>query len=159
MNLTDKHKRFIHLLILDRGLRRDSGNEIAKRAGVTRQTLTKWRADGAFKEEFDRQLKLYRANFDDVPLADRKERVKALDGIFQNLGDNQTGLRIKVLQAIRQEVGDDKQVVEVQHSGSIGIQSPPRAESYEEWVKQNEVMESSREVCGLPVEAEYSDVV
>jgi hypothetical protein len=92
-------------------------------------------------------------------LADRKERVKALDGIFQNLGDNQTGLRIKVLQAIRQEVGDDKQVVEVQHSGSIGIQSPPRAESYEEWVKQNEVMESSREVCGLPVEAEYSDVV
>ena len=152
MNLTDKHKRIIHLLILDRGLRRDSGNEIAKRAGVTRQTLTKWRADEAFKEEFDRQLKLYRANFDDVPLADRKERGKALDGLFQELGEAQTGMKVKILQAIRQEVGDDKQVLEVQHTGNVGISAPPRAERYEEWVKQNEVMASN-----MPIEAQFSE--
>jgi hypothetical protein len=54
-------------------------------------------------------------------------------------------MKIKVLQAIRQEVGDDKQVVEVQHMGSVGISAPPRAASYEEWVKQNKVMESNRE--------------
>jgi hypothetical protein len=158
LKLTEKHHRIIHLLILDRGLRRDSGLVIAKQAGVTRLTLSKWRGDADFKEEFAKQLKLYRANFDDVPLADRKERVKALDGIFENLTDSQTGLKIKVLQAIRQEVGDDKQVLEVQHTGSIGIQAPPRAETYEEWVKQNEVMESSREVRSLPgvIEADFN---
>ncbi len=144
MRLTAKHHKVIHWLILDRGLRRDSGSIIAKQMGVTRATLSNWRNDEDFKAEFQRQLKLYRANFDDICLADRKERVKALDGIFQELGEKQTGMKVKVLQAIRQEVGDDKQVVEVQHTGSVGISAPPRAESYEEWIKQNKVMESSR---------------
>jgi len=144
MKLTDRHKQVIHLLILDRGLRRDSSAMIAKQMGVTRGTVAKWRVDEEFKEEFDKQLKLYRANFDDVTLADRKERVKALDAIFEELPDKQVGLKIKVLQAIRQEVGDDKQVVEVTHTGSVGIEAPPRATSYEEWVSQNEVMEKSR---------------
>ena len=146
MKLTSKHHKVIHWLILDRGLRRDSGSIIAKQMGVTRATLSNWRNDENFKEEFQRQLKLYRANFYDICLSDRKERVKALDGIFQELGEKQTGMKVKVLQAIRQEVGDDKQVVEVQHTGSVGISAPPRATSYEEWVKQNKVMESSREL-------------
>ena len=145
MKLTSKHHKAIHWLILDRGLRRDSGLVIAKQMGVTRATLSNWRNDDNFKSEFQRQLKLYRANFDDICLADRKERVKALDGIFQVLGEKQVGMKIKVLQAIRQEVGDDKQVVEVQHMGSVGISAPPRAASYEEWVNQNKVMESNRE--------------
>jgi len=144
MKITDKHREAIQLLILDRGLRRDSTGLVAQHCGVTKQTVAKWRAESEFKDEFQKQLRLYRANFDEIPLSDRKERVKALDGIFQGLSDKQTALKIKVLQAIRQEVGDDKQILEVQHSGVVGIEAPPRASSYEEWVSQNEVMEATR---------------
>tara|TARA_R110000765_G_scaffold226581_1_gene330437 strand:- start:88 stop:513 length:426 start_codon:yes stop_codon:yes gene_type:complete len=126
--------------------------------GVNRMTVSKWRADPAFQEEFDKQLKLYRANFDDVTLADRKERVKALDGIFQELEGKQVSLKIKVLQAIRQEVGDDKQILEINHTGTIGIEAPPRAESYEEWVKQNVVMDRAKASEVRPVPGEFSEV-
>jgi hypothetical protein len=155
VKLNDKHRQMIHLLILDRGIRKDSTSLIAKRMGVSLVTVRNWRGQSEFKEEFQKQLKLYRKNFDDVPLADRKERVKALDQIFLSLNDKQTALKVKVLQAIRQEVGDDKQILEVQHTGSIGIEAPPRAVSYEEWVQQNEVMESQKnEVMErVPVEA------
>ena len=159
MKLTSKHSKVIHWLILDRGLRRDSAAIIAKEMGITRATLATWRGDTVFKGEFDRQLKLYRANFDDITLADRKERVKALDGIFLELSDKQTAMKIKVLQAIRQEVGDDKQVVQIEHSGSVGISTPPRANSYEEWVAQNKVMDKNRETSKVrPVSAEFSEV-
>lgn len=142
MKLTDRHSKAIHLLILDRGLRRDSTLMIAQQLGVKRSTLGVWRAAPEFQEEFQKQLRLYRQNFDDVPLADRIERVKALDEIFLGLPEKQAALKVKVLQAIRQEVGDDKQVLEVNHTGSIGIEAPPRAQSYEEWLQQNEVMDS-----------------
>ena len=71
----------------------------------------------------------------------RKERVKALDGLYQRIPDVRVALKIKVLQAIREEVGDDRPVLEGHHSGHIGVNAPPRADSYKEWLKQNEVME------------------
>ena len=80
-------------------------------------------------------------SFDDVQLADRKERVKALDGLYQRIPEVRVVLKIKVLQAIREEVGDDRPVLEVHHSGHIGVNAPPRAASYEEWVQQNELVE------------------
>ena len=42
--------------------------------------------------------------------------------------------------AIRQEVGDDKQVIEHHVSGAVGVNLPPRASSYEEWISQNTEM-------------------
>jgi len=56
------------------------------------------------------------------------------------LDKKQVQLKIKVLTAIRQEVGDDKQVVEVTHTGEVGLRLPPRAETYEEWQAQNAQM-------------------
>ena len=32
-------------------------------------------------------------------------------------------------------------MLRVHHSGHIGVNAPPRAASYEEWVQQNELME------------------
>jgi len=46
---------------------------------------------------------------------------------------------LKVLKEIREEVGDHR--VQVDHTVEIkGINLPPRAESYEEWVAQNRQM-------------------
>ena len=103
-------------------------------------TVARWRKLDYFREEFDRQVKLYRANFDDVPLADRKERVKALQSIYEDLQERDKAMKLKVLMAIRQEVGDDKQVVEHHVSGAVGVNLPPRAESYSEWLEQNSSM-------------------
>jgi hypothetical protein len=75
-----------------------------------------------------------------VTRATVKERVLCLSELFQDLDKKQVQLKIKVLTAIRQEVGDDKQVVEVTHTGEVGLRLPPRAETYEEWQAQNAQM-------------------
>ena len=55
-------------------------------------------------------------------------------------------MKIKILAAIRAEVGDDKIEVEVTHQGHVGVNLPPRADSYEEWAAQNEIMDKNRVV-------------
>lgn len=113
------------------------------------RTVGEWRKDADFSQALTSRLREYRGHFEDVPLAHRKDRVQALEGIFDKLDEKQVGLKIKVLQAIRQEVGDDKLVIEHHVSGTIGIETPPRALDYEEWVIQNELMESKRVDGGL----------
>jgi|TARA_Y100000310_G_scaffold333866_1_gene412306 hypothetical protein len=130
----------IHYLVLDRHAKGDVTKKIAQLVKCQPVTITRWRKLDYFRAEFDRQVKLYRANFDDVPLADRKERVKALQSIYEDLQERDKAMKLKVLMAIRQEVGDDKQVVEHHVSGAVGVNLPPRADSYEEWISQNTEM-------------------
>lgn len=139
-DLTDQQKQAIQLLVMDRWSKSDLNKHIADTVGVTPQTVRKWRENELFRDEFQRQMKLYRANFDDVKMADRKERVLALERLFDACADHRTELKLKILAAIRQEVGDDKVVVDVNHNVAPGVQLPPRAESYEEWVAQNRQM-------------------
>jgi len=127
-------------MVMDRWGKHDVGGLVSKALGVTRSTVNRWRRTEEFQAELKRQIELYRQNFDDVKLADRKERVLALSELYDAIDDKQVQLKIKVLTAIRQEVGDDKQVVEVQHTGEVGLRLPPRADSYEEWQKQNQLM-------------------
>jgi len=138
--VTPQQLQAIHYLVLDRHAKNDISTKIAQMVGVQTTTVRRWRKLPYFREEFDRQVRLYRANFDDVALADRKERVLALQAIYEGLVDRDKAMKLKVLMAIRQEVGDDKQVVEHHVSGAVGVIVPPRAESYDEWIQQNESM-------------------
>ena len=151
-SLSEQQKQAIHYLVMDRWTKGDLNAAVADNVGVLPVTITKWRKSSLFREEYDRQVKLYRANFDDVQLADRKERVKKLEAIYENLTDSQTAMKIKILSAIRAEVGDDKIEVEVTHQGAVGVNLPPRASTYEEWNKQNAIMDKDRIVDAEVVE-------
>jgi hypothetical protein len=142
--LTDLQKQAIHYLVMDRWSKNSLNTAVAGNVGVQVQTVISWRKEPIFQQEYDRQVKLYRANFDDVQLADRKERVLKLEKIYGHLTDSQTSMKIKILAAIRSEVGDDKIEVEVTHQGQVGVNLPPRAASYEEWAAQNELMDKNR---------------
>ena len=56
-------------------------------------------------------------------------------------------LKLKVLREIREEVGDHKVQVEVQHKGDINVNIPPRPETYEEWLKQNSLASKAVEAA------------
>jgi hypothetical protein len=101
------------------------------------------RGKPAFKAEYQKQLSIYMGNFGDIQLADRKERVKALSGLYVKIPDVRVALKLRVLNAIRLEVGDDRSIqVEHHHQGAIGLNLPPRATSYKEWQRQNRMARS-----------------
>jgi hypothetical protein len=139
--LTMQEHEIIQQLILDRWNPHRINQKIANHFDLSVNQVRHIRRKPQFQAEYDKQLALYKGSFDDICLADRKERVKALDGLYQRIPDVRVALKIKVLQAIREEVGDDRPVLEVHHSGHIGLNAPPRANTYEEWVEQNETME------------------
>ena len=62
-------------------------------------------------------------------------------GLYEKIPNPRVALKLKVLKAIREEVGDDRPIqVEHHHQGVIGLNLPPRASTYEEWVEQNRQM-------------------
>ena len=161
-NVTKQMKQAIHLIIMDRWSAGDVSQKICSTLQISKSQLAGWRRSYAFRDEFENQLQLYRANFEDIQMADRKERVKALDDLYNKIPDNKVSLKVKVLAAIRAEVGDNKQVEHVHRlePQAQGPNIPPRADNYEDWIKQNkqavnadvEVVESQPEAvtCYLP---------
>jgi hypothetical protein len=141
--LTTQECEIIQQLILDRWNPHRINQKIANHFGLSVNQVRHIRRKPHFQAEYTKQLAIYKDSFDDVQLADRKERVKALDGLYQRIPEARVALKIKVLHAIREEVGDDRPVLEVHHSGHVGVNAPPRAASYEEWVEQNETMDRS----------------
>ena len=79
----------------------------------------------------------------EVQLGHRKERVKAMDDLYHLIPDYRVALKLKVLAQIRVEVGQD-QPMETP-AGPTGTDLPPRAQSYEEWLKQNQQAEKARQ--------------
>lgn len=152
MKLNSQHQEAIQALILYRGLSSRANAKVAKLVGVVPRTVIMWRKDKDFSAQLRSELRAFRSDFENVTLAHRKERVLALEAIFDKLDERQVGMKIKVLQAIRQEVGDDKQVIEVQHSGHIGVELPPRATTYDEWLEQNASMARNRVEEGTMVD-------
>ena len=138
----------IEYLILNR-FKKPSSAAIGEAIGVKSHTVSQWRRQELFQEELDRRTMLYKQNFEDVQLADRKERVVALQKLFDRLGDEgPTTIKLKILQEIRQETGGNAPIqVEMHHSLGHGPELPPRAGTYDEWCDQNRKM--------LAVEAEY----
>jgi hypothetical protein len=149
--LSENQLLVIEYLILNR-FKKPSNKFIADTLGLQGATVSRWRGLELFQEELDRRTSLYKANFDDVQLADRKERVVTLQKLFDLLGDEgSTQLKLKILQEIRQETGGNSPIqVEMHHSLGHGPQLPPRADSYEEWCDQNRQM--------MAVEADYVEM-
>lgn len=148
----------ITLMILWRYDPHKGMSELADTLGVARQTLYKWKAKEYFKDEYERQLRMYKENFEDIQLADRKERVKALSLLFDQVPSHRTELKLKILKEIRTEVGDDHPMTlqvqggvthsvsgEIAHAAA-GPNLPPRANSYDEWVSQNKQMVEAESV-------------
>lgn len=151
MQIKDRHKEAIHMMILDRYSRQRQTAQIAEQVGVSRTAIQQWKNDEDFQREYQKQLRIYQQDFSEIRLADRKERVKVLSEMFEHIPVPRVSLRLKVLEQIRQEVGDDK--IQVEHTVEVkGPNVPPRADSYEEWLKQNQQMQAVVEQ--LP-EADY----
>ena len=151
MQIKDRHKEAIHMMILDRYSRQRQTAQIAEQVGVSRTAIQQWKRDEDFQREYQKQLRIYQQDFSEIRLADRKERVKVLSEMFEHIPVPRVSLRLKVLEQIRQEVGDAK--IQVEPTVEVkGPNVPPRADSYEEWLKQNQQMQAVVEQ--LP-EADY----
>ena len=139
MALTDRQLEAVQLVVLDRWNPKLVNDKIAKTVGVEKSPVFRWRKDPEFDAELQKQLERDRQDFDEVPLAWRKNRVLALERLYDKIDAQRISLKLKVLKEIREEVGDHR--VQIDHTVEIkGINLPPRAESYEEWVAQNRQM-------------------
>jgi transposase-like protein len=139
MALSELQEQAVQLVVLDRWNPKMANDKIAKTLGVDKSTVFRWRKDPEFAKALQTELERDRADFDEVPLAWRKNRVLALEDLYQKIDDARVALKLKVLKEIREEVGDHR--IQVDHTVEIkGANLPPRAESYEEWLQQNDQM-------------------
>jgi hypothetical protein len=139
MALSELQEQAVQLVVLDRWNPKMANDKIAKTLGVDKSTVFRWRKDPEFDTALQTELERDRADFDEVPLAWRKNRVLALEELYQKIDDARVSLKLKVLKEIREEVGDHR--IQVDHTVEIkGVNLPPRAESYEEWLQQNDQM-------------------
>tara|TARA_R100001591_G_scaffold64441_1_gene74186 strand:+ start:495 stop:950 length:456 start_codon:yes stop_codon:yes gene_type:complete len=139
MALSELQKQAVQLVVLDRWNPKMANDKIAKTLGVDKSTVFRWRKDPEFDKALQAELERDRADFDEVPLAWRKNRVLALEELYQKIDDARVSLKLKVLKEIREEVGDHR--IQIDHTVEIkGANLPPRAESYEEWLQQNSQM-------------------
>jgi len=139
MALSELQEQAVQLVVLDRWNPKMANDKIAKTLGVDRSTVFRWRKDPEFDTALQTELERDRADFDEVPLAWRKNRVLALEELYDKIDDARVALKLKVLKEIREEVGDHR--IQVDHTVEIkGANLPPRAESYEEWLQQNSQM-------------------
>ena len=58
-------------------------------------------------------------SFDEIQLADRKERVKAMQDSYDKIPDIRVALKLKILAQIRAEVGQDQPIQHV-YRGACG---------------------------------------
>ena len=139
MALSELQEQAVQLVVLDRWNPKMANDKIAKTLGVDRSTVFRWRKDPEFDKALQTELERDRADFDEVPVAWRKNRVLALEELYDKIDDARVSLKLKVLKEIREEVGDHR--IQVDHTVEIkGANLPPRAESYEEWLQQNSQM-------------------
>mgnify|MGYP001171609555 CR=1 FL=1 len=85
VELTDREHQIIQQLILDRWNPHRINKKIADHHGLTINQVKYMRSKPAFKAEYDKQLAIYLDSFDDIQLADRKERVKAMAGLYEKI--------------------------------------------------------------------------
>ena len=139
MALSELQQQAIQLVLLDRWNPKLANDKIAKTLGVDKTTVFRWRKNPEFKEALQKELERDRADFDEIPLAWRKNRVLSLEKLYHSIPEKRVALKLRVLREIREEVGDHR--IQVDHTIEVkGANLPPRAESYEEWVKQNDHM-------------------
>ena len=60
--------------------------------------------------------------------------------LYEKIPDIRVALKLKILAQIRAEVGQDEVVQ--QQPEAVGVDVPPRAQTYEEWLGQNRLAAS-----------------
>ena len=139
--LTDQERAIVQMAILDRWNPHRLTKKICDTFGLSVNKVRHLRSTNRFQDEYRKQLAIYQQEFGDICLGDRKERVKAMDDLYHLIPDYRVALKLKVLAQIRVEVGQDQPM---EHPpGPIGTNLPPRAQSYEEWLKQNRQAEKA----------------
>ena len=106
--LKDFERAIVMQVVLDRWNPHRLTSKIANHFGLTTNQVRNLRRKPAFQTELAKQMAIYRGEFCGVQLADRKERLIALDQLYRKIPDARVSLRLKVLAAIRHEVGDDE---------------------------------------------------
>jgi hypothetical protein len=140
--LTDLERAIVMQVVLDRWNPDRLTLKISNHFDLTTNQVRNLRRKPAFQAEVSKQMAIYKGEFCGVQLADRKERLIALDQLYRKIPDVRVSLRLKVLTAIRHEVGDDELNVPSIEPQPAHLNIPPRAESYEEWIKQNRLAAS-----------------
>ena len=138
-DLTDTERAIIQQIILDRWNPLRHNKKIATHFGLTINQVRHLRSKPVFQTEYKRQLAIYQQSFDEIQLADRKERVLAMQELYEKIPDIRVALKLKILAQIRAEVGQDQPIQHV-HAVHVGVNIPPRAETYEEWLDQNQLV-------------------
>ncbi len=139
--LTDQERAIIQQAILDRWNPHRLTWKIANHFDLSENQIRHIKSKATFKAEYAKQLAIYQGSFSDIQLGDRKERVKAMDDLYHLIPDYRVALKLKVLAQIRVEVGQDQPIESPPEP--IGTNLPPRAQSYEEWLKQNRQAEKA----------------
>ena len=124
--LTDRERAIVQQIILDRWNPRRLNKKISSHFGLTINQVRHIRSKATFEAEYKKQLAIYQQSFDDICLADRKERVKAMSELFEKVPDIRVKLKLKILEQIRQEVGHDEPIKH-DYEVQIGVNVPPRA--------------------------------
>ena len=139
--LTDQERAIIQQAILDRWNPHRLTWKIANHFDLSVNQIRHIKSKATFKAEYAKQLAIYQGSFGDIRLADRKERVQAMQDLYDKVPDIRVALKLKILAQIREEVGQDQPIQHV-HEVNVGVNIPPRPESYEEWIKQNRLASS-----------------
>ena len=58
-------------------------------------------------------MAIYQSSFEEIQLADRKERVLAMQELYEKIPDIRVALKLKILAQIRAEVGQDQPIQHV----------------------------------------------
>ena len=73
--LTDREHAIIQQIILDRWNPHRLNKKISSHFGLSTNQVRHIRSKPRFQAEYEKQLAIYQKSFDDILLADRKERV------------------------------------------------------------------------------------
>ena len=141
--MTDQERAIIQQAILDRWNPHRLTWKIANHFDLSVNQIRHIKSKATFKAEYAKQLAIYQGSFGDIRFGDRKERVQAMDDLYHLIPHYRVALKLKVLAQIRVEVGQD-QPMETPPEPT-GTDLPPRAQSYEEWLKQNQQAETARQ--------------
>ena len=101
--LTDLDRAIVMQVVLDRWNPHRLTSKIANHFGLSTNQVRNLRRKPAFQAELAKQTAIYKGEFSGVQLADRKERLIALDQLYRKIPDARVSLRLKVLAAIRHE--------------------------------------------------------
>jgi hypothetical protein len=125
--LTETQLKAIDLYTLDTYARKTKTHKsyIADQIGVKPDTVQKWfMRDEEFKKKLGEELSRIKDNFNDLPLALRRTRIMRLSELYETIEDKRVDLKLKVLAHIREEVGDHKVQIQVEHTGGVAVNIP-----------------------------------